>query len=168
VQDTKNFEVGLEVSLYIDPQLIHIMKKDITSNIFKDVQLNGQGQLSIDEGVFDVNLTQLLEGSTLKDGLLVGPKGNQYDVKNAKVTADIGFTDIELNGDPSVGQLFANVVSCIYKGDHYQVIVRTKEDEEDFIIDTDYAYDVGTTLGVLIASDKIKLKLRGDIQQYEI
>jgi spermidine/putrescine transport system ATP-binding protein len=168
VQDTKNFEVGLEVSLYIDPQLIHIMKKDITSNIFKDVQLNGQGQLLIDEGVFDVNLTQLLEGSTLKDGLLVGPKGNQYDVKNAKVTADISFTDIELNGDPSVGQLFANVVSCIYKGDHYQVIVRTKEDEEDFIIDTDYPYDVGTTLGVLIASDKIKLKLRGDIQQYEI
>jgi spermidine/putrescine transport system ATP-binding protein len=144
------------------------MKKEVTSNVFKDVELNNNLQLMIDEGVFDVNITQLLEGSSLKDGILVGPKQNTYDLKHAKVQAEIAFTDIELNGDPSVGQLEASVVSCIYKGDHYQVIVRTKEDEEDFIIDTEYAYDVGTKLGVLIPADKIKLKLRGDLLQYEI
>jgi spermidine/putrescine transport system ATP-binding protein len=168
VQDTKLFEVGVEVSLFIDTELIHIMKKEVTTNIFKDVELNNSLQLMIDEGLFDVNLTQLLEGSSLKDGILVGPKQNTYDLKHAKVQAEIAFTDIELNGDPSVGQLEASVVSCIYKGDHYQVIVRTKEDEEDFIIDTEYAYDVGTKLGVLIPADKIKLKLRGDLLQYEI
>jgi spermidine/putrescine transport system ATP-binding protein len=169
VQDTKLYDVGIDVSLYINPELIHIMKKEMTTNVFKEVTLNSHGQLVIDKGVFDVDLTQLIDGSKLDDaGYLITPKNLKYDVKNATVQAEISFLDIELNGDPSVGQLEATVVQCMYKGDHYQVIVRTDDDEEDFIIDTEYTYDVGTRLGVNIQKDKIKLKIKGDIAQYEI
>jgi spermidine/putrescine transport system ATP-binding protein len=168
VQDTKLFEVGTVVSLYIDPNLIHIMKKEMTINQYRDAYLNDANQLIIDQGIFDVNVTQLLEGSKLDgQGYLIGPKNNKYNLKNLKVTAEIPFTDIELYGNDTPGQLEAKVISCIYKGDHYQVILRTEE-EEDFIVDTEYQYDVGTKLTLKVDGTKIKLRLRGDISDYEI
>jgi spermidine/putrescine transport system ATP-binding protein len=83
------------------------------------------------------------------------------------VTAEIPFTDIELYGNDTVGQLEGKVISCIYKGDHYQVILRTEE-EEDFIVDTEYQFDTGTKLTMKVDGTKIKLRLRGDITDYEI
>jgi len=168
VQDTKLFEVGTAVSIFIDPNYIHVMKKDITINQYRDAYLNDANQLVIDQGIFNVNVTQLLEGSKVDDqGYLIGPKNNKYNLKNLKVTAEIPFTDIELYGDATEGQLEAKVISCIYKGDHYQVILRTEE-EEDFIVDTEYQFDLGTKLTLKVDGSKIKLKLRGDISDYEI
>jgi spermidine/putrescine transport system ATP-binding protein len=168
IQDTKLFEVGTTVSIFIDPNYIHVMKKDITINQYRDAYLNDANQLVIDQGIFNVNVTQLLDGSKLDDqGYLIGPKNNKYNLKNLKVTAEIPFTDIELYGDATEGQLEAKVISCIYKGDHYQVILRTEE-EEDFIVDTEYQFDIGTKLTLKIDGSKIKLKLRGDISDYEI
>jgi spermidine/putrescine transport system ATP-binding protein len=168
VQDTKLFEVGTVISLYIDPNFIHIMKKEMTINQYRDAYLNDANQLIIDQGIFDVNVTQLLEGSRLDEqGYLIGPKNNKYNLKNLKVTAEIPFTDIELYGNDTPGQLEAKVISCIYKGDHYQVILRTEE-EEDFIVDTEYQFDLGTKLTLKVDGSKIKLRLRGDISDYEI
>jgi len=168
VQDTKIFDVGSSVSLFIDPTYIHIMKRELSINSYRDAYLNDANQLVLDGGKFEVDVTQLLEGSKLDiQGYLIGPKNNRYNLKNLTVTADIPFSAIELYGDDTEGQLEGWVVSCIYKGDHYQVIVRT-ESEEDFIIDTEYSFDAGTKLMMKIDGTKIKLKLRGDITDYEI
>ena len=43
---------------------------------------------------------------------------------------------------------------------HYQVIVRTNENEEDFIIDTEYTYNENDLVGIIIDSSKIKMKLK--------
>ena len=56
--------------------------------------------------------------------------------------------------------VYGEVISSIYKGDHYQVIVRTFENEEDYILDTEYTYNVGDKVGVIIPSEKIKMKLK--------
>ena len=56
--------------------------------------------------------------------------------------------------------VYGEVITSIYKGDHYQVIVRTFENEEDYILDTEYTYNVGDKVGVIIPSDKIKMKLK--------
>jgi hypothetical protein len=48
------------------------------------------------------------------------------------------------------------------------VILRTEEEEEDFIVDTEYQFDTGTKLTIKVDANKIKLKLRGDITDYEI
>ena len=168
VQDTKLFDLNLEVSLYIDPTLIHIMKKDLVSNVYKDIPLNDKNQLVFDDGLIDVNIAQLLEGSKVSDtGFLVSNKNVQYDLKNLKVFVEIPFNAIELFGDPDMGQLVGNVVQCFYKGDHYQIVMRT-ESEEDFIIDSEYAYDVGTKLGMKFDTSKIKIKAKGDLVDYEV
>ena len=60
-----------------------------------------------------------------------------------------------------------SIVSVLYKGDHYQVTVRTK-DEEDFVVETEYTYNETDRVSINIASDKIQLKIKGDISKYEI
>lgn len=168
VQDTKLFDINAEISLFIDPTLIHIMKKDLVSNVYKDVVLNDKNQLVFDDGVIPVHIAQLLEGSKVtEEGFLLSSKNVKYDLKTLKVSVDIPFNAIELFGDPDMGDLVGKVVQCFYKGDHYQIVMRT-ESEEDFIIDSDYAYDVDTKLGMKFDASKIKIKAKGDLVDYEV
>ena len=57
------------------------------------------------------------------------------------------------------------VVDTVYKGDHYSVMVRTEE-EEDFILDTVYTYNVNDMVSVSVKPENIKLTLKGDIKKY--
>jgi hypothetical protein len=144
------------------------MKKDRVINTYKDIPLNDKNQLVFDDGYVDVNVAQLLEGSKVSDeGFLLSAKNVKYDLKNLKVFVEIPFHAIELFGDPDVGQLVGNVVQSYYQGDHYQLVVRT-ETEEDFIVDSEYAYDIGTKLGMVFDKSKIKIKPKGDLVDYEV
>lgn len=168
VQDTKHFELNADISLFIDTELIHIMKKDLVSNVYKDIPLNDKNQLVFDDGIIHVNVAQLLDGSKVtEEGFLLSSKNVKYDLKTLKVAVDIPFTAIELFGDPDMGDLVGQVVQCFYKGDHYQIVMRTQS-EEDFIIDSEYAYDVGTKLGMKFDASKIKIKAKGDLVDYEV
>ena len=144
------------------------MKKDVTCNIYPDAWINKNNQLVISDAIFDVDLTQLLPGSTLdEDGYLISKDGKKYDLNDADVIATIGLNDIELSDDMEVGQVSGNIVSIVYKGDHYQVMVRTEE-EEDFIVDTLYSWNENDTVRIDIKKEDISLQLKGDINKYEV
>ena len=64
----------------------------------------------------------------------------KYDFTDADVKAEIGLNDIEILDDDESGIVRGEIVSIIYKGDHYQLTIRTPEDE-DFVLDTEYTYD---------------------------
>ena len=55
----------------------------------------------------------------------------------------------------------------VWKGDHYQLIIRT-EDEEDFVVDTEWTWNEFDTVSVKINPSKIKLKLKADLSKYEV
>lgn len=59
------------------------------------------------------------------------------------------------------------IVQMVWKGDHYQLIVRT-EDEEDFVLDTEWTWNELDTVSIQIRPDKIRLKLKDDLSKYEI
>ena len=53
------------------------------------------------------------------------------------------------------------IIQIIYKGDHYQVIIRTEE-EDDFVVDTEYTWNEFDRVSVKIAKEKIKLSLKAE------
>ena len=59
------------------------------------------------------------------------------------------------------------VINSVWKGDHYLILVRT-EDDEDFLIDTPYTYNPDDIVGLKIPKDKIALRLKGDLDDYEL
>ncbi len=168
VQDVHRYEVNHKYGITFDPDDIHIMAKEFTINTYQEAWLNDRNQLVISDAVFDVDITQLIPGSKLDEqGYLIGPKGLKYNLKDYEVTAEIPFTAIEFNGNSSDGQVVGQIIQSVWKGDHYQMIARTAE-EEDYVGDTEYTYEVGTEVGINVDATKIKLLVRGNLGDHEI
>lgn len=168
VQSTLEKNVGDIVTLNVLPENIQIMKKELSNNIYGDAWIDKNNHVMISEAPFEADLTQLLSGSKIdEDGYLVSKDGQRYDLTDADVIAEVGLGDIELNDVEDSGPVAGKIVDMVYKGDHYQVLVRT-DLEEDFVVDTLYNWNIDDTVWVSIPKNKIKLTLKGDIKKYVI
>ena len=168
VQSTKDFPDTKLVALVIDPESIHVMKKEFTVNSYFDAWINKNSQVVIGNVAFDCDVTKLVAQSSLdEDGYVVSKKGVRYDFNDADVVAEIQLSDIELSDDISQGQTTGMVISLLYVGDHYQYTVRT-EDEEDFVVDTQYAFNENDVVSINVAPEHIQLRVKGDLAKYEL
>ena len=160
IQDTVERKAGTRASVIIKPDDIHIMKKEFTSNVYDGV-ITKRNTVEFAEGEFQCDVTQLYPGSSLdEEGYLITQKGEKIDLTGVAVKVEVGLKDIEIIDNETDGDSHGQIVSIIYKGDHYQIIVRTPEDEEDFVIDTEDAWNENDKVSVKIPSEKIKLTLK--------
>ena len=161
----------MEVGLQIEPDSIHIMKKDFVTNIYTDAYIDKDLHVIIDDKSFDCELAQLIPNSVVdENGLLFVKETNKhYDVKDATVVAEVDINNIELVDDinSDEAQAVGEIVDIVYKGDHYQLIVRT-DDEEDFVCITPYTYNLNDKIGIHIDKKNIRLRLKKEMSEYEI
>ena len=118
------------------------------------------------DGEFECDVTQLYPGSILdEEGYLITADGERVDLTDVDVNVEVGLKDIEISDHEDVGGAIGNIVSMIYKGDHYQLIVRTDENEEDFVFDTEDTWNENDRVSVIIPKEKIKLTLKQEIKR---
>ncbi len=167
VQSTSLYDTNIEVGINIEPDLIHIMKRLISSNVYEGY-INKNNQVIFAEATWDCNITQLIKDSYVdEDGYLVDKKGKKYDLTDADVTVNIDMVDIEISDNQEEGNINGEIIEMVYKGDHYQVVVRT-EDGDDFVLDTEWMWNENDIVSIKINPSKISLTLKGDIAKYEI
>ena len=166
VQTKDEFKENIKVYLTIEKDGIHIMEKELSKNLYPDAYINKNHKLVIDEGEFDVDLSKLLVGSKVNEDGLVVLKDKTYDIKDATVVATVLPNKIEITDNLEDVNIKGEVISNVYKGDHYLLIVRT-EGEEDFIVETPYTFNINDIVGLKIKSEDISLRLKGDLSQYE-
>ena len=167
VQSTLKYDTNIEVGLKIEPDLIHIMKREISSNVFEGY-INKNNQVCFAEATWDCDITSILKNSKVdEEGYLVDAKGNKYDLTDADVSVEFDMSDVEISDNLEEGNIKGTIIEMVYKGDHYQVIVRT-EDEDDFVIDTEWTWNINDTVSLKIEKEKFKITLKGDISKYEI
>ena len=165
IQNTVERKVGEKVSIYIRPDDIHIMEKEFSSNKY-DGYITKKNTVCFADGEFDCDVTQLYPGSFVdEEGYLITPEGDKIDLTDVDVSVEVGLKDIEISDDEDAGGAVGNIVSMIYKGDHYQLIVRTDENEEDFVFDTEDTWNENDRVSVIIPRDKIKLALKKEIKR---
>ncbi len=165
IQSTKGYEVGEKVSITIAPSDIHIMHKEFVSNVY-DGYITKNNTVCFADGEFACDVTQLYEGSTLdEDGYLVLKTGEKIDLLGVDVKVEVGLKDIEIIDNDEDGNACGSIISIVYKGDHYQVIIRTDDEEEDFVCDTEYTWNENDRVSVRIPKDKIKLTLKQEIKR---
>ncbi len=165
IQDTVERKVGESVSVIIKPEDIHIMEKEFSSNIY-DGYITKKNTVCFADGEFECDVTMLYKGSILdEEGYLITLDGEKIDLTDVDVRVEVGLKDIEISDDADLGGAIGNIISIIYKGDHYQLIVRTDEEEEDFVFDTEDTWNVGDRVSVIIAKDKIKLSLKPEAKR---
>ncbi len=160
IQDTVEREIGEEVSIIIKPDDIHIMKKEYLVNSY-DGYITKDNKVCFAEGEFDCDVTKLYQGSTLdEEGYLITEDGQKLDLTDTPVKVEVPLDKIEIIDNESDGEACGQIISIIYKGDHYQVIIRTFEEEEDFVVDTEYLWNENDKVSVKIAPEDITLKLK--------
>ena len=165
IQDTIERKVGEKVSIIIKPSDIHIMAKEISSNKY-DGYITKRNTVCFADGEFECDVTQLYPGSFLdEEGYLITQEGEKIDLADVDVNVEVGLKDIEISDEQDIGGATGNIVSLIYKGDHYQLIVRTDENEEDYVLDTEYTWNENDRVSVIIPKEKIKLSLKQEIKR---
>ncbi len=165
IQDTIERKVGEKVSIKIKPNNIHIMEKEFSSNKYEGY-ITKKNTVVFGDGEFDCDVTQLYPGSFLdEEGYLITLDGEKIDLTDVDVNVEVGLKDIEISDDQDLGGAVGNIISMIYKGDHYQLIVRTNENEEDYVFDTEDTWNENDRVSVIIPKEKIKLSLKQEIRR---
>ena len=154
-----NAVVGDTISIDIDPDSIHLIENNLTTNDFDGI-ITKHNTVEFADGEFECDLTQLYPNSNYVDDVLVDEKGNEIDVVGKEVSVSIPvFGSIEMSDDADKGGTTGNIISLIYKGDHYQYIVRT-ENEYDFIFDDEDLWNENDFVSLIIPKENISLKLK--------
>ena len=154
-----NAVVGDTISIDIDPDSIHLIENNLTTNDFDGI-ITKHNIVEFADGEFECDLTQLYPNSNYVDDVLVDENGNEIDVVGKEVSVSIPvFGSIEMSDDADKGGTTGNIISLIYKGDHYQYIVRT-ENEYDFIFDDEDLWNENDFVSLIIPKENISLKLK--------
>lgn len=159
IQSTSCAEVGAHIGMRIEPDGIHLMKKVYTVNKYRGV-ITKNNTVEFGDGEFDCDVTSLYPSSHLdEEGYLITANGEKLDLTGTEVEVEVDTHDIEMSDDKSAGGVVGNIISMIYKGDHYRYIVRTEENEEDYVLSCPDMWNVDDLVSLIIPKDKIKLTL---------
>ncbi|MBQ4209076.1 ABC transporter ATP-binding protein [bacterium] len=167
VKDTRDLKINSNVSIKIKPENIQIMKKECELNVYYNAYINKNNNLVIGEGdEFDCDITQILKNSSVdENGFLIFGK-TKYDLENADVIAKIKLKDIEISDNLNESKILGTVLSSIWKGDHYQILVKSNNDN-DYVIDSQYSWDIGNLVSIIVKKENIKFDIKGSISKYE-
>lgn len=160
IQSVKNAVVGDTIGIMIEPDSIHLIENNVTTNDFDGV-ITKHNTVEFADGEFECDLTKLFVGSHYdEDDNLVDKDGNVIHATGTEVNVSIPvFGCIEMSDDAEEGGVTGNIVSLIYKGDHYQYIVRT-ENEFDFIFDDEDLWNENDYVSLIIKKENINLTLK--------
>ena len=148
------------IGMRIEPDGIHIMEKVYTENKYDGV-ITKNNTVKFGDGEFECDVTQLYPGSRLdEEGYLITASGEKLDLTDTEVTVEVGFGDITMSDEKDAGGVEGSIISMIYKGDHYRYIVRTEENEEDYVLACPDLWNIGDTVSLIIPPEKLKLSLK--------
>ena len=164
IQSTAYAEPSAEIGMRIEPDGIHIMSKVYTENKYDGV-ITKNNTVKFGDGEFECDVTQLYAGSHLdEEGYLITADGQKIDLTGVEVTAEVGIRDITMSDEEDAGGAEGKIISMIYKGDHYRYIVRTEENEEDYVLACPDLWNTGDIVSLIIPAEKIKLTLKSEVE----
>ena len=76
------------------------------------------------------------------------------------IHVEVPFEAVTISDDSEASDIHGNIISMIYLGDRYQIIVRT-EDEEDFILETPDLWNENDIVSVIIDQSMIRISRKG-------
>ena len=136
------------------------MKKPFVSN-FYDGYITSDYKVEFADTEFDVNILPLFPGSKInEDGVLVDENNQEINVKDMDINVEVPFEAVSISDDLEASDIQGNIISLIYLGDHYEIMVRTDE-EEDFILNTPDLWNENDRVSVIINPSVIHISRKG-------
>ena len=157
IQSTRSVRAGEEIGMCIGPDEIHVMPAGVLVNVF-DGTITRDGRVAFAGGEYECDLTQLCEGSVLLGESSVRmADGTETDLAGTEVTVEVPVKAVSMSDEQLDYRADGNIISFIYKGNHYNYTVRTAT-EDDFVLDEDDLWNEGDHVSLMIPKDQIILK----------
>ena len=83
--------------------------------------------------------------------------GTETDLAGTEVTVEVPVKAVSMSDEQVDYRADGNIISFIYKGNHYNYTVRTAT-EDDFVLDEDDLWNEGDHVSLMIPKDQIILK----------
>ena len=164
----EKFSLGDHVEVVIRPEAVMLttpekgkIRGEVYSSVFKGTayeitvysgksEIVAQSQVSIEPGT--------------PVGVDIAPEGIHVMTYNDRINHYAGESgeefffnpsDAVLSDDPEEGLVQGNIISIIYKGDHYKYTVRSKNDV-DYYVDDEWLWNMGDYVSVIVPEEKRK------------
>ena len=92
----------------------------------------------------------------MSDDHISDKEGNKIETEGVKIMAYIPPECFALSDNAKEGDVFGQIVSFYYIGDHYSYTIRSKS-EEDYVADDEDLWNQDDTVSLIIPQDKIKV-----------
>ena len=140
-QNEEAIEAGTKVGIDIKPQGIHVMPYNQNINHYEGL-MDASGHVLFVDGSRKPDLTKLFSGKVPEN------------TEGIHVMASFLPADANLSDDPAEGFVEGNIISIIYKGDHYKYKIRSKNDV-DYYVDDEWLWNMGDYVSVVVPDEKI-------------
>ncbi len=159
IQSTRSAKVGDLIGMKVEPNEIHIMKPEYTTNIFDGI-ISKKNTVFFGDGEFECDVTQLYPGSHIdEEDYLITAEGEKIDLTDVEVEVEVPISKVSMSDNAEAGGACGHIISLIYKGDHYTYVVRTKN-EEDFVVTDEFLWNENDYVSVVVAKEDIILRLK--------
>jgi spermidine/putrescine transport system ATP-binding protein len=139
IQDYHEYLPGTEIGMLVKPEDIQIMKKEHYIYNYFEGEVLKNGKVWFLDAEWEVEEKQL-------EGFEPGEK----------VQVRVKFRDIDLQDYEEEGTLSGEVHFILFKGNHFQLTIRTDEGH-DLFVNTNDVWDDGDRVGIVIPKNKIKI-----------
>lgn len=139
VQDYHEFKPGTKVGMLVKPEDIQVMRKERYLYNYLDGEVLKNGKVRFLDAEWEVSEEQLAPFSA----------GDNVQVR-------VPFRTIDLLDYEDEGTLSGEVHFILYKGNHYNLTIRTDEGY-DLFVNTNEVWDKGDRVGIVIQPESILL-----------
>lgn len=144
-QSDREIEPGTKVGIDMKTDGIHVMPYNENINHYTGM-LDAEGHLLLLDGGLRPNLARVFSSNV------------PQQLKGIKLEVSFAPADAGLSDDPVKGFIQGNIISIIYKGDHYKYKVRSKNDV-DYYVDDEWLWNMGDYVSVVVPEEKIEYRL---------
>ena len=114
----------------------------------------------VTEGSYADYIAKELGQGCSPEGNFVDEKGNEIECADMEINVEVPFEAITISDDLDASEIHGHIISLIYIGDHYEIMVRTDE-EEDFILNSPDLWNENDEVSIIIDQSQIHLSRKG-------
>ncbi|MBO4389523.1 MAG: ABC transporter ATP-binding protein [Lachnospiraceae bacterium] len=158
IRSTRSAKVGDVIGMKIGPEEIHVMERESSDNILEGGMMNS-GLFAYEGTMIPVKMEEQYPGSvTLDEEMVKLPDGREVTASDLDMRMIIPIDAISMSDDPKAGIFAGNIISLIYKGDHYKYVVRTKN-ETDFVVDDEFLWNENDYVSLVVDMKRVRLEV---------
>ena len=140
VQDYHEFKPGVKVGMLVKPEDIQVMRKEHYIYNYFEGEVLKNGKVYFLNAEWDVDKDQIAPFS-----------------QGDKVQVLVPFREIDLQDHENEGTLSGEVHFILFKGNHYNLTIRTDDGDDLYVYTTD-VWDNGDRVGIVIKPESIILQ----------